>query len=197
MVQASILELGGHVDVVSDAFLHPWEPRDLFWTVSGSRTPPAILRTRSAGSCHLRVSGSPLVIVQLCQTQSLLSKHPDFLQLQLQLLTNNLCNFVGFALISVCVCVCVCSVMSDSSCTPWTVACQILCPWDSPGKNTGVGCHALLQGIFLTQESNPSLLHWQAGSLLLCHLRSLDQSPAFVVQWNTIQVLLESVSPRL
>ena len=27
------------------------------------------------------------------------------------------------------------------------------CPWDSPGKNTGVGCHALLQGIFLNQES--------------------------------------------
>ena len=26
-----------------------------------------------------------------------------------------------------------------------------LCPWDSPGKNTGVGCHALLQGIFTTQ----------------------------------------------
>ena len=38
--------------------------------------------------------------------------------------------------------------------------------WDSPGKNIEVGCHALLQGIFLTQGSNPSLLcllHWQAG----------------------------------
>ena len=34
-----------------------------------------------------------------------------------------------------------------------------LCPWDSPGKSTGVGCHALLQGTFLTQESNPQLLH--------------------------------------
>ena len=30
---------------------------------------------------------------------------------------------------------------------------------DSPGKNTEVGCHALLQGIFLTQESNQGLLH--------------------------------------
>ena len=30
---------------------------------------------------------------------------------------------------------------------------------DSPGKNTGVGCHALLQGIFSTQGSNPGLLH--------------------------------------
>ena len=30
-----------------------------------------------------------------------------------------------------------------------------LCPWDSPGKNTGVGCHALLQEIFLTQGVAP------------------------------------------
>ena len=34
-----------------------------------------------------------------------------------------------------------------------------LCPWDSPGKNTGVGCHSLLQGIFLTQGLNSSLPH--------------------------------------
>ena len=41
---------------------------------------------------------------------------------------------------------------------------------DSPGKNTGVGCHALLQGIFPTQGSNSCLLrllHWQEGSLPL------------------------------
>ena len=36
---------------------------------------------------------------------------------------------------------------------------RLLCPWDSPGKNTGVGCRALFQGIFPTQGSNPSLLH--------------------------------------
>ena len=45
--------------------------------------------------------------------------------------------------------------------TLWTV-----CPWDSSGKNTGVGCHALLHEIFLTQGLNPCLLHflhWQAG----------------------------------
>ena len=45
---------------------------------------------------------------------------------------------------------------------------SFLCLWDSPGKNTGVGCHALLQEIFLTQGLNPCLLcllHWQAGSL--------------------------------
>ena len=39
-------------------------------------------------------------------------------------------------------------------CDPWTVARQgPLCPWDSPGKNTGVGCYALLQEILLTQGS--------------------------------------------
>ena len=53
--------------------------------------------------------------------------------------------------------------------TPWTVACQLLCPWDSPSKNTGVGCYALLQGIFPTQGSNPHLLHWQVDSLLLAY----------------------------
>ena len=45
------------------------------------------------------------------------------------------------------------------SVTPRTVATRLLCPWDSPGRNTGVGCHFLLQRIFLTQGSNPDLLH--------------------------------------
>ena len=47
---------------------------------------------------------------------------------------------------------------------------RLLCPWDSPGKNTGVECHALLQGIFPTQGSTPHLLHllhWQVSSLPL------------------------------
>ena len=45
---------------------------------------------------------------------------------------------------------------------------RLLCSWDSPGKNTGMSCHALLQGIILTQGWNlPVLcfLYWQAGSL--------------------------------
>ena len=47
--------------------------------------------------------------------------------------------------------------------TSWTVSPRLLCPWDSPGKSTGVGCCALFQGIFpnqgifLTQGSNPHL----------------------------------------
>ena len=36
---------------------------------------------------------------------------------------------------------------------------RFLCPWDFPGKDTGMGCHFLLQGIFLTQGSNLGLLH--------------------------------------
>ena len=46
-------------------------------------------------------------------------------------------------------------------------ACQAPLPWNSPGKNTGVGCHAFFWEIFPTQGSNISLLsllHWQAGS---------------------------------
>ena len=49
---------------------------------------------------------------------------------------------------------------------------RFLCPWDSPGKNTGVGCHALLQGIFPTQRLNPHLLlllHSRQISLPLSH----------------------------
>ena len=43
--------------------------------------------------------------------------------------------------------------------TPWTQPARLLCPWDSPGKNTGVGCHALLQGICPIQGSNLGPLH--------------------------------------
>ena len=40
---------------------------------------------------------------------------------------------------------------------------------DSPGKNTGVGCHTLLQGIFPTQGSNPGLLHCRQILYRLSH----------------------------
>ena len=52
---------------------------------------------------------------------------------------------------------------------------RLLCPRDPPGKNTGVGCHFLLQGIFPTQRSNPHLLHWQADSSPLSHQWSLRE----------------------
>ena len=46
---------------------------------------------------------------------------------------------------------------------------RLLCPWDSPGKNTGVACHCCLQGIFLTQGSNPVLLHYRQILYSLIH----------------------------
>ena len=59
-------------------------------------------------------------------------------------------------LVLVCVCVCVQSytVMFDSLQPQELQLTRILCPGDSPGKNTRVGCHALLQGIFPTQRLN-------------------------------------------
>ena len=68
---------------------------------------------------------------------------------------------------------CVCALHRFA--TAWSVARQLLCPWDSPGGNTGVGCHALLQGIFPIRGWNPSLLyllHWQVDSVLLNHQES-------------------------
>ena len=60
------------------------------------------------------------------------------------------------------------SVMSNSA-TPWTVAHQTLLSKGFFREDTGVECHAFLQGIFLTQGSNLHLclLHWQAASLPL------------------------------
>ena len=50
----------------------------------------------------------------------------------------------------------------------WIVPTRLLCPWNFPGKNIGVGGHFLLQGIFPTQGVNPHLLNWQADSLPVC-----------------------------
>ena len=61
---------------------------------------------------------------------------------------------------------------------------RLLCLWDFPGKNTGVGCHALLQGIFPTKGSNPHLLycrqilyHWVPQEALWI------SNSAFKVRW--------------
>ena len=61
-------------------------------------------------------------------------------------------------------------------------------PWNSPGKNTGVGSLSLLQGIFLTQGSNSCLLCWQADSLPLSHQGStmFCVSPRFFLR-KTLQ----------
>ena len=59
----------------------------------------------------------------------------------------------------------------------WTVAYQALCPWDFPGKSTGVGCHFRLQGIFLTQGLNPGLPHCRQTLYHLSH----QESPYLII----------------
>ena len=46
-----------------------------------------------------------------------------------------------------------CQIVSNSLQPHGLQYARLFCPWDSPGKNTGVGCHFLLWGIFLTQDS--------------------------------------------
>ena len=55
---------------------------------------------------------------------------------------------------------------------------RLLCPWKSPSKNTGVDCHSLLQGIFLTQGLNPGLLHCRQ---ILYHLSHQGNPSMFLV----------------
>ena len=64
------------------------------------------------------------------------------------------------------------SVMSDSLLLHGLQPARILCPWNSPCKNTGM-CYFLLQGIFPTQESNPGLPHCRQILCSLNHQGSL------------------------
>ena len=78
--------------------------------------------------------------------------------------------------LTMCVCMLSHSVMSESLQLHGPQSTRLLCLWDSPGKNTGVGCDFLLQGIFSTQGLDPHilcLLHQPTDSLSLCHLESL------------------------
>ena len=95
-----------------------------------------------------------------------------------------------------------------------------LLPWNFPGKNTGAGCHFLLQGIFLTQGSNPHrlcLLHWQQilyhfatwkplalwwwcslaqSCPTLCNPTSFQASLSFTISWSLLKLMsIESVMP--
>ena len=60
---------------------------------------------------------------------------------------------------------------------------RLRCPWDSPGKNTGVGCCAVLQGVFLTQGSIARLLH---GRWALYSLSRLGSPPRLVPLFPTL-----------
>ena len=53
---------------------------------------------------------------------------------------------------------------------------RLLCPWNSPSKSTGVGSHFLLQGLFLTQGSNPGTPHCRQVLYFLSHQGSPNKS---------------------
>ena len=84
----------------------------------------------------------------------------------------NLCkeNLKIYVCVCVFVCVLSCSIMFGSLWPHGLQFARLLCPWNFPGKNIGVGCLFPLHGIFRTQGSNLCLLcvlHWQADSLPL------------------------------
>ena len=99
-------------------------------------------------------------------------------------------------------CMLSCPVVSNSLRPHGQQPARLLCPWNFSGKNTWVGCHFLLQGIFPIQGLNPcvlSLLHWQADSLSLVppgkpHASLQNWSPKKMkiqyLHWRTI--LLEN-----
>jgi len=100
---------------------------------------------------------------------------------------------VRLGLAYTCVRVRVYSAMSNSLWPHGIQPARILCPWNSPGKNTGVGCHYLLQRIFLTKGFNLHLLHhlhWHVDSLPLSHLRSTDIYTLLYIQYITNNNLL-------
>ena len=88
-----------------------------------------------------------------------------------------------------CCCCCVASVVSDSVRPHRRQPTRLLCPWDSPGKNTGVGCHFLLQCMKVKSESEvaqscPTLLDPLNCSLPGSSAHGIFQ--ARVLEWGAI-----------
>ena len=88
----------------------------------------------------------------------------------------------------------VASVLSNSL---WPYGLQptmLLCPWDSPSKNTGVSCHALFQEFFPTQRSNLHLLwlvhcrqildHWATREAPICIVHDVKCWAGWITSWN-------------
>ena len=92
-----------------------------------------------------------------------------------------ICYFSMFSIIITCQsCPTLCNPMSTS----------FLFPWNSPGKNTGMGSHSLLQGIFLTQGSNPGLLHCRQILYHLSHQGSPDYICCFIITYNVNIIII-------
>ena len=112
----------------------------LAWRVPGTEEPGALPSTGSPGAGH---DWSDLAAATACMW--------------------------GAQSLSFTACVLSCSVVSNSMWPHGLKPTRLLCPWNFPGKNTGVVCHFPLQGIFLTQGLNLCALSWQTDSLPRCH----------------------------
>ena len=84
-----------------------------------------------------------------------------------------------------------CSVMSDSLRPRGLQLTRVLCPRGFSRQEYGVGCHALLQGIFPTQGSNPGLMHCRQILYLLSH----QESPR-ILEWVAYPFSSGSSRPR-
>ena len=100
-------------------------------------------RTLSYLSTRSNSSAAAAESLQSCPTLC----NPIFANLSLTVTVYNMCVCIS------------CSVISSSWRLHGLQPTKLLCPWNSPGKNMGVGCHSLLQGIFLTPVLNLGLLH--------------------------------------
>ena len=77
---------------------------------------------------------------------------------------------------------------------------RLFCPWDFPGKNTGVGCHFLLQGTFPTQGLNPCLLQMAGrfftaeppGKPTMEYYSTLKRSEAHALRWINLKIIMLS-----
>ena len=82
---------------------------------------------------------------------------------------------------NMCVCVCVSQAVISNSLQPHRLyPTRLLCAWNSPGKNTGAGCHFLFQQIFPTKGSNPGLLHYRQ---ILYHLSHREAHKMVQLLW--------------
>ena len=103
-------------------------------------------------------------------------------------------------------CVCVsCSVVFNSLWPHGLQPARLIHPWNSPGKNTVVNCHSLLQGIFMTQGSNPGLLHCRQTLYCLSHktysqrenLGSSKRKAIYHIQGNLHKIISSFLSRNI
>ena len=87
-----------------------------------------------------------------------------------------------------------CSVVSDSMRPHGLLLTKLLCPWNSPCKNTGVGYHVLLQGIFLTQGLNLGLPHCRQ---ILYHLSHQGSPEGYGGLFKGFDFILRRVESHL